>query len=229
MEDKKYRHEYKYQIGLSQYLSIKQRIKTVMKPDPHTNSDGKYIIRSIYFDNFNDKVVKEKIAGVQKKEKFRIRYYNNDFSFIQLEKKIKHNQLCLKLKSPLTEEECRMILNGQIEFMKNHKEGLIQELYCKMKSQLLRPRVLVSYVREPYIYEAGNVRVTFDSEIRSTLWHPCFLEPIVYDTSVMDYPSQMILEIKYDEYLPEIISHLVQTDFIRQQSYSKYVACRRFG
>jgi hypothetical protein len=224
-----YRHELKYQIGIADYLAIRQRLRPVAKSDSHTGPDGRYMIRSIYFDNTDDKALREKINGVQKREKFRMRYYNDDFSFITLEKKIKHNNLCMKLDATITEEECRAILDGRTEWMITHPDALVRELYHKMGSQQLRPRVLVSYTREPYIYEAGNVRVTFDSEIRTSLFHRGFLETSVQDIRATDRPGDMILEVKFDAFLPEIISDLLQTEGIRQQAFSKYGACRRFG
>ncbi len=225
----KYRHELKYSISKADYLAIRSRVRAVMKSDPHTDENGLHTIRSIYFDNPDDKALKEKLNGIQKREKFRIRYYNDDFSFITLEKKIKHNNLCMKLDADITEGECRDILKGRTEHMNGHPNMLVRELAEKMKTQQLRPRVLVSYVREPYIYAAGNVRVTFDSQIRTSLFHREFLEQNVQDISATDSVQDMILEVKYDEYLPDIISCLIQTEGIRQQAFSKYGVCRRFG
>lgn len=225
----RYRNELKYSIDYADYLALRQRLRPIMKPDVHVRSDGRYTIRSIYFDNYSDKALQEKLDGVAKREKFRIRYYNDDFSYITLEKKMKYNNLCLKLDAPLTEAECRMLLDGKLDWMLTHSSKLVQELYVKMKSAQLRPRVLVSYTREPYIFAPGNVRVTFDSNIRTTLWHKDYLEPEVRDISATDKPNQMILEVKYDDFLPEIIKDLIQTDRVRQQALSKYCACRRFG
>lgn len=173
-QNNKYRHELKYIIGYADYLSLRQRLKPVMKSDAHTGSDGQYAIHSVYFDNIEDKALREKVDGIQTREKFRIRYYNDDFSFIKLEKKIKHNNLCLKISSSLNLDECRRIINGDTEWMIDHPSELVRELYCKMKTQQLRPRVLVSYTREPYIYNAGNVRVTFDFCVRTSLYHKDF-------------------------------------------------------
>lgn len=223
------RHELKYDLDYGTYLSLRQRLKAIMKPDPHAGSDGCYTIRSIYFDNINDKALREKLDGIQKREKFRIRYYNDDFSFITLEKKQKINNLCLKCGATISETECRALLGGRLNWMMRHPSELVRELYCKMKSSLLRPRVLVSYQREPYIYTAGNVRITFDSEVRSTLWHQTFLEPIPHDVSAFDTPQQMLMEIKFDAFLPDVIRLLIQSEGICQEAFSKYGVCRRFG
>ena len=146
-----------------------------------------------------------------------------------LEKKIKYNALCQKLEAPLTQEECRSILDGPAEWMLYHPSELVRELYCKLRCQQLRPRVLASYVREPFVCAAGNVRVTFDSEIRTTLFHRAFLEPEVWDISACDSPQDALLEVKYDAYLPDAITCALQLGTLRQQAFSKYGACRRFG
>lgn len=227
--DGKYRHELKYQIGLADYYALRNRLRPVMKLDPHTGNEGLYTIRSVYFDNYNDKALREKVDGVQLREKFRIRYYNDDFSFITLEKKIKHNDLCMKVDARITKEEYKRILREPGSWMLAHKEELVKELYCKMKIQQLRPRVFVSYVREPYIYEAGNVRVTFDSQIRTSLFQQDFAKGLRSDISATNLPTDRILEVKFDEYLPGVIACLIQTGVLRQQAFSKYGACRRFG
>ena len=228
-QEKHYRHELKYGIPFADYLSLRGRLRAVMAPDPHVDASGRYLIRSVYFDNSDDKALREKIVGVGKREKFRIRYYNDDFSFITLEKKMKIDSLCLKYDAGITEEECRRILAGDLAFMKDHPQELVRELYAKMRYQRLRPRVLVSYVREPYVYRAGNVRVTFDSQIRTTLFHREFLTQRVSDVSATDTPRDMLLEVKYDAFLPELIQDIIQMPGVRQQAFSKYGACRRFG
>ena len=228
-QEKLYRHELKFEIPYADYAAMRRRLAKIMRSDPHTDDTGHYRIRSIYFDNSDDKALREKIDGIGKREKFRIRYYNDDFSFITLEKKMKIDSLCLKYDARITEEECRKILNCDLSFMKEHPEPLLRELYAKMQYQRLKPRVLVSYLREPYIYPAGNVRVTFDSEIRTSLYRQECLTEKVYDISAADTPETMILEVKYDAFLPEIIQDLIQVPGIRQQAFSKYGAARRFG
>ena len=230
-----YRHELKYQITYADYLALRQRLRPVMKADPHTGPDGRYQIRSIYYDNYRDKALREKVDGIQKREKFRIRWYNDDLSFLTLEKKIKHNNLCMTVDAPITKEEFSRILSAPGSWMLEHCESLVQELYCKIQSQQLQPRVVVSYVREPYVYAAGNARVTFDSQIRTTMYHPlniadpdCSTSQIT-DISATDTPHDMILEIKFDAFLPDIIADLVQSEGLRQQAFSKYGACRRYG
>ena len=244
-QDRQYRHELKYKISYPDYLAMRSRLRPVMKADPHAAAGGRYLVRSIYFDNLNDKALREKIDGVAKREKFRIRYYNDDLSYIVLEKKMKIGSLCLKCSAPITEEECRKILsggrssatdggrgslrNGDLSFMKEHPQELVRELYAKMTCQLLRPRVLVSYTREPFIYQAGNVRITFDSDIRTSLFHQEFLTKEAAGISATDEPQDVYLEVKFDAFLPEVVQDLIRVKGIRQHAFSKYSASRRFG
>ena len=228
-EGKCYRHELKYAVSYSDYLAMRQRLKYIMAPDPHTGGDGRYLIRSVYFDNSDDKALKEKIDGIGKREKFRIRYYNDDLSFISLEKKMKIDSLSLKYSAPIKEDEFRRILSGDISFMREYDNDLVKEFYAKMTYQRLKPRVLVSYVREPYIYNAGNVRVTFDSQIRTSLYSSSFLDGNIRNISATDTPQDIYLEVKYDTFLPGIIQDIIQLPEARQQAFSKYGACRRFG
>ncbi|MCM1335921.1 MAG: polyphosphate polymerase domain-containing protein [Bacteroides sp.] len=163
------------------------------------------------------------------REKFRIRYYNDDLSRITLEKKAKQNGLCRKFSAPLSEEDCRAILSGEAPPPLEAESPLVRELLVKMKTELLRPRVLVSYTREPLVYPAGNVRVTFDSDIRTSLFTRRFLDRDIPDIPAADAPEKVILEVKYDAFLPEAIAALLQCGGIRVRAFSKYAAARRFG
>ncbi len=230
MQEKQiWRHELKYSITYADYLALQARLSPVMKHDAHAGGDGRYLISSIYFDNYNDKALREKTDGVQSREKFRIRWYNDDLSRINLEKKVKHNSLCQKLSAPLTEEQCRALCDGEIDWMAAHPSMLVRELHRKMHQQQLRPRVVVRYLREPYVYAPGNVRVTFDFCIHTSLFSRDFLNRDLPTISATDFGEQMILEVKYDDFLPDIIRVLLQTEGIRQQAFSKYGASRRFG
>ena len=218
-----YRHEWKHELAYIDLLCIRERLRAVAEPDPHT-IDGKYYIRSLYFDNLNDKALREKVDGVNMREKFRIRCYNADPSVIHLEKKSKINGLGTKFSAPLTANEAQRIVDGDIDWMPDSPHGLIRELYCKMRYQGLRPKTIVDYTREPFIYGPGNVRVTFDYDIRTGLQCTDFLNPDCPTVSAGD--PTIILEVKWDEYLPDIIRDCVQTPGRRVTAFSKYAQCR---
>ena len=222
----KYRHEWKHEISYGDMLVLQQRLSAVMKRDKHAIG-GKYLIRSLYFDNASDKALREKVDGVNVREKFRIRYYNNDTSFIHLEKKSKVNGLCLKDSVALSFEQAKAIANDNYHWMVNSGVPLIQELYSKMMSQGLRPKTIVDYTREPFVFAPGNVRVTLDYNIRTGMNCTDFLNPTCVTVPAGDAP--IILEVKWDEYLPDIIRDAVQLPNCRVGAFSKYAVCRIYG
>ncbi|MBQ3577424.1 MAG: polyphosphate polymerase domain-containing protein [Firmicutes bacterium] len=221
--EKHYRHEWKHEITYMDMLCIRQRLRAVARSDPHA-ADGKYLIRSLYFDNAKDKALREKVDGVNMREKFRIRYYNGDTSLIQLEKKSKINGLGTKYSADLTKEEAQAIVDGDTDWMLGCGRPLVEELYCKMRYQGLRPKTIVDYTREPFIYGPGNVRVTFDYDIRTGLGCTDFLDPDCVTVPAGDAP--IILEVKWDAYLPTVIKDCVQTPGRRAAAFSKYAQCR---
>ena len=221
------RHEIKVFLTLSEYISIKNRLKNFAKLDKNAGDSGIYHIRSLYFDNFNDKALMEKISGFNNREKFRIRFYNHNHSFIRLEKKSKSNGLCYKSSAPLTKEECEKILNGDIEFLKDSSKDVLKEFYCKLKYQCLKPKTIVDYTREAYIFNTGNVRITFDTNIKSGLYSTNIFNPELPTLGLVN-ENPIILEVKYDNFLPDIIRDLVQTNTRRPTAVSKYAACRLF-
>lgn len=219
----KFRHEYKHKINLSDIYILKSRLAAVAKHDKNSGEDGTYVVKSLYFDNYRDKSLREKIDGVDKREKFRIRYYNLDTSFIRLEKKSKINGLCSKESVPVTKEECEKILRGDIAFLKESKKPLMVELYAKMHYQILRPKCIVAYRRESFVYPPGNVRVTIDTEISGSYDVQNFFNP---DLKFTHLYHTSILEVKWDEFLPQIIRDAVQIKSRTTSAFSKYAAVR---
>lgn len=219
-----YRNEIKHVINAGDKAAICASMRAIAKLDPHAGPNGSYAIRSLYFDNLADCALREKLDGVNEREKFRIRYYNGDSSVIHLEKKVKCGGLGCKVSAPLTKDEVQRIVDGDIDWMATSGRGLVIELYCKMKALGLRPRTIVDYTRTPFVYVPGNVRVTIDENIRTGLRCTDFLNP-----SCVTIPAGepvIILEVKWDEYLPTIIRRAVQVRNCRATAFSKYQICR---
>lgn len=221
------RHELKHIINQSDYLSLLPRLKAVAKLDPHAAETGSYHIRSLYFDNTGDKALLEKINGVTDREKFRIRFYNFDNTLIKLEKKSKIHGLCRKTAATLSKEQCEKIIAGQLDWMMTSEDQLIKELYAKMLHHQLLPRTLVDYIREPYYYEPGGVRITIDRNIRTGVYSTAFFDKCTPTLSVPG--NEMLLEIKYDAFLPDVIRDIIQTGRAQAAAYSKYAAGRMYG
>ncbi len=220
-----FRHEFKHEISAADMLCLRSRLSCIMQADPHAK-DGKYSIRSLYFDDLFDTALREKIDGVNKREKFRLRYYNGDTDLIFLEKKSKINGLCLKEQAQITAVDAKALLERDFEKIGTAENPLIKELIFKMQTSSLRAKTIVDYTREPYIFTAGNVRVTLDYNIRTGLMCTDFLNPESVSIPVRNSP--IILEVKWDNYLPSVIRDAVQLKARHTSAFSKYAVCRSF-
>jgi len=227
MEKRKFRHETKHYISYSDYLSIKKRLDVIAQKDAHSNEQGLYFIRSLYFDNYNDKILREKNDGLNCREKFRIRFYNGDVSNIKLEKKSKVHGLCNKLSTIITKDQVEKIIRGDIEFLAEEKNPVFIDLYTKMRYQNLKPKVVVDYTREPFVYKTGNVRITFDTNVKTGLVSKDIFNMDLATVSVTE-PDQILMEVKYDAFLPEVIAMCLQVRERPAKSFSKYAACRKY-
>lgn len=245
-----YRHEWKHEINRADLLILRQRLRAVASPDPHAR-DGTYTVRSLYFDNACDKALQEKLDGVSRREKFRIRYYNGDTSVIRLEKKSRLGGLGNKQSAALTAGQVRAIAEGSLDWMPESPDELVRELYAKMRIQGLRPKTIVDYTREPFVFAMcnvpgnapgnvtniapgnvaniapGNVRITLDYNIRTALRCRDFLEPDCPTVPAGNAP--VILEVKWDAFLPDIIRDAVQLPGRHVTAFSKYAQCRIYG
>ena len=221
-----WRHEWKHEISYADLLCIRQRLRAVAETDPHA-VDGRYRVRSLYFDTPGDRALREKIDGADPREKFRIRCYNGDASVIRLEKKMRRGGLGTKFSAEVSAEETRKLIAGDLDWMLASGRPLVQELYCKMRYQGMRPKTIVDYTREPFLYRPGNVRVTFDYDIRTGLGCTDFLNPDCVTIPAGDAP--ILLEVKWDAYLPSVIRDAVHTGNLRASAPSKYAQCRIYG
>lgn len=222
----KYRHEYKHQITKLDDYDLSTRMARLFKRDTNADSHGSYRVSSLYFDTPNDKAMKEKMDGVNIREKFRLRYYNDNTDMIKLEKKAKHNNLSHKRSATLTKAQVQQILKGDISFLLHSKDPLLIEFYSKIKTQLLTPKTIVVYDREAFIYEPGNCRITFDRNIKTSIGVTEFLNPDHFKFDVSE--AITILEVKYDNYLPEIVKLAVQLKDRPSAAFSKYAVSRKY-
>ena len=223
----KYRHELKYVSSEMELALVKGRLDHLISLDSHVKEKGIYSIRSLYFDDYDGRCYDENESGSDPREKFRIRIYNGSASKITLELKKKERNKTLKLSCPLTEEQCRTLMKGVPLPMRPDYPPLLQKLLLQMRTRLLRPVIIVDD-RVPYVCKDGNVRITMDKNISASRQLDQFLEPVIPKRPVMEKGSH-ILEVKYDEFLPDYIKTSLELGTLRQTSFSKFYLCRRFG
>jgi len=224
MDKKEYRQEIKFLLSPAQAVMLEQRIRAVMASDGHSGDDGSYRIRSVYFDTISDKAYSEKLAGTAVREKFRIRFYNMDSGTVRIERKEKKGALVRKETLPVSKAAADQIMNGNYEEILTYAHPLAAHIYAMSQAEALKPVVIVDYNRNAYVYPAGNVRVTFDSALQAgritdNIWAPDSLSDVS--------EGNTILEVKFNQYLPEHIRQLVCSVPGIRTALSKYVLCRK--
>jgi len=226
---KQYRHELKYIITQGEHKLLSMRVKACLKQDYHASiNGGEYAIRSLYFDDPFDSALWEKASGVASRDKYRIRIYNLSDSAIKLERKHKEGQYIKKDSVSLSRQDCDEIVRGNLECLRHNESPFAMQFYGIFKANHLRPKVLVDYVREPYVFPAEDVRITFDKDVRTAMRCTDLFNPNVITYPVWDLRNCMILEIKFNESMPQYVQELLTLGAAERTAASKYVFCRQF-
>lgn len=225
----KYRHELKYICSDIELRIVEQKLKAVMKPDPYADRDGEYLIRSVYFDDYQRSRFFENEDGVDPREKFRIRAYNLSDARITLEKKIKSHGMTAKRSCLIDRETCMRMLSGQSVTDRLGQHPLLDEWIVQRETAGLRPVMLGEYVRKPYVYSMGNVRITFDRYISASYRVRDIFEARTSRIAVLP-TGYHVLEVKYDDFLPDVIYQLIDSGHMLQTTFSKfYLGCKAIG
>jgi len=223
----KFRHELKYLISAGELSLLQSRIHHLLPLDGHVGDTGAYSIRSLYFDSYDDRCYYENENGTDPREKFRIRIYNGSTDRIMLECKRKEHGKTHKTACPLTLEQTKQLMEGKPIGQIAQQHPVLQKLTMHMLSSRYAPVVIVEYNRIPYVYKAGNVRITLDTNISSSTALDTFLDESIPRRPVMP-AGQQLLEVKYDEFLPDHIYRSLQLQNLRQTAFSKYYICRKY-
>ena len=223
----KFRHELKYQITDAQVAMLQNRIRHLIPMDSHVGQAGTYRIRSLYFDDYEDRCLRENEDGTDPREKFRIRIYNASSQRITLECKRKERGKTHKSACPLTVEQTKLLMAGKILPDIGSQPPVLRKLTLQMMTRRMRPVVIVEYDRIPYVYKNGNVRITLDTNITSSSAVGGFLEERIPKRPIMPIGHQL-LEVKYDAYLPDHIYHSLQLQNLQQTAFSKYYLSRKY-
>ena len=228
-QEEKYRHELKYYCDEPELKILERKLSVVMQRDGHADENGEYLIRSVYFDDYHRSRFYENEDGVDPREKFRIRIYNYSDKRISLEKKIKRRGMTAKQMCQIDREICRRMLEGAPMSDCIGIHPLLDEWIVMRDTVGLRPVMLGEYVRKPLVYRLGNVRVTFDRYITASQRVEGLFDREIPRVAVLP-TGYHILEVKYDDFLPDIIYQMIDNGHFRQTTFSKfYLGCKAIG
>lgn len=225
MTDKKekYRNEWKYLIREKDRLFIEERLSVYLQKDKNVKGDG-YYIRSLYFDDYYDSSYEEKDAGVLFRKKYRIRIYNYSDEQIKLERKKKIGAYIYKEDAPLTKEEVYKIIDGDYQFLLHSPYPLCQQFYYECMTNGMRPKVIVDYFRTPYTLEQGTVRITLDQQVCAAVGSYDIFDSTIPAFEVLE-PDKLILEVKFTEFIPDLVKQLLPAEATEFTAVSKYTLC----
>ncbi|WP_105616251.1 polyphosphate polymerase domain-containing protein [Vallitalea okinawensis] len=221
------RHELKYMVSKMDYLVMVRRLDKLLRRDNHCKGKG-YTITSLYFDDLNNRAYKEKINGEAIRHKYRIRYYNDNLDFIKLERKSKINQMTMKIAKPLEREEVIKIYNEDSRFLLNKEGYLYHDFYRQLNHRLIQPKVIIKYDREAFTHPLGDLRITFDQNVKTANTQTVIFDDDIHYISALE-PNQVIVEVKFNGVLPDYIRNLIQTGNVMQASASKYIFSRKYN
>ena len=224
------RHELKYYINQGQYTLLSQALKHVLTPDPNGDENNEYHIRSLYFDTIDNTAMLDKLNGVKDRDKYRMRIYKLSSNQIQLECKSKMGSLISKRSLNIPMNLAEQLIAGDPAGLEKTSSGLLRDMYREMTLNFLRPVVIVDYMREAYTHPAEEVRITFDKQLRTGLSSTDLFNPNIPTLPIQQAYSSMILEVKYNRFLPTYIRNLLTTycQNPMHSAISKYTLCRSY-
>lgn len=219
------RHELKFYIHVHEYIALRQRLTAYLKMDKYSLDEEGYGISSLYFDGILNQALYDKNDGIFHREKYRIRIYNGSTDVISVECKIKYGEYISKQRALISMEEYQSILAGDYTCLAKKEDPLLKKFYRRLMYEGFKPAVIVDYCREAYQYDLGNVRITFDKRLAAGIGSIDLFDPALVYEEVLQ-PTMTILEVKFDDYLPDVVRQILQLDAHNRSAISKYVLCR---
>lgn len=222
-----YRNELKYFVNPYQKAVISRKLDSFCQKDRYSDLAGGYLVSSLYFDDYTQSALMDKLSGIQDRRKFRIRVYNRQSDVIKLERKIKRGYMTEKTSLRISRKEYDALLDGDAGWLKIRDNEIAKDFYLNFQTRNLRPKVIVEYRRDAYISSYGDVRITFDHHLMAGIFQKdLFAKRYMISAIPQD---QIILEVKYTGFFPAVIRNLIQIENLQWQSSSKYVKCCVLG
>lgn len=219
-----YRVEDKYCCSMAELTMLQNRIGAALQPDINESGPDGYSIISLYFDDLADSCYQDTLDGHEVRDKYRIRIYNNSLDEIRLEVKQKMDSRIRKRSKSISKEQMYHLMDGQCIEDTASADDPATLFNLAIRTRGLRPKVIVAYERKAYVFEPGNTRITFDRNIRACSRTDYFGQSAVSYDFLRENDS--VMEVKYDEFIPDFVLQLLELGNLQQSAYSKYQLCR---
>jgi hypothetical protein len=138
--------------------------------------------------------------------------------------KSKKDSRILKKSKTISREEMDRLMRGECIEDSASMDDPATLFNLAIRTGGLRPRVIVAYERKAYVFEPGNTRITFDRNVRASSRIEDFGSADISYDFLNEYEN--VLEVKYDEFIPDFLLQLLELGNLQQTSYSKYQLCR---
>ena len=220
------RNELKYYIPYKEYTVLSNSLKKIFQQDKHNKENiGGYFVRSLYFDTIDDKSFEDKVGGIEERSKYRLRIYDTDSKSVKFEIKSKINNTTTKETAVISRSDAEEIQNGNYKVMLKYNNTVLNKAYIEFKKRPYNPVVRVDYLREAFLLcDTNKIRVVFDRFLKSTLLQlDLFADAIMMPQLKNDI---VIMEIKYDNFIPMWIKQLLQVQSFERSALSKYIIGR---
>ena len=221
------RNELKYYISNIEYLALVNRLEHILKPDGYSKPREGYFIRSLYFDSHDDECLYEKQSGDIFRAKYRMRIYDTKTETVKFEIKNKANNQIFKETATISKESAYKIIDGDYGELLTYKNPILNKIFKKFTEKQYKPKVIVDYTRDAFMFDFFNIRITFDKNLHSNNTDFDLFSENLHTIPVI-LEGKQIMEIKYETALPEFIHRSLQIDAAERMAISKYTLGRRF-
>ena len=220
------RHEFKYVLDYSSYFSLCSKLSKLLKKDSY-GDNGKYRVRSLYFDSINNIDYNTKMSGDFDRKKIRLRIYDSKDKKAKLEMKIKKDDYMRKISLIISKEDAYKLINLDYSvLLKYFSYDSASIIYKTMILGSYRPVSMIEYERVAFLYERYNTRITFDLNIKSS---ECNFDLFDKNPMYQDIISnKVILEVKYNEKLMKFIKDILVPYNLNRVAVSKYCMGRKY-
>ena len=226
----KQRFELKYLITEDSALMVRDFVRSYLDFDEY--SVGKptysYPVHSLYLDSDALQLYWETINGNKNRYKLRLRYYSTHADapvFFEIKRRV--NNCIMKQRGGVRQECVPLLLKGHLPqpehlVSKAPNQLVALQNFCHLTQMVqAKPKVHIFYMREAYVSDDDQVRVTIDRKVYGEANLNFSIKTDMHDPHLC-FTNQVILELKFTNRFPDWFRELVRVFGVMQCGAAKY-------